>query len=263
MTEISEKALKTIEARVKSYPAHWSHGVCALAIISREKGTETGPTTGYICHAPLNNIQDKGQIVVNAHKDKWQNLDGGSDYMRWVARESPFSHGVINKDNDKEILNHASVIDTELVGNGGALWLGKAFRYFVEDTWKPGTWAKLRNEGLDGFQAFIGASILDANGDPMTYSHVTLFGYTNPLTLRKVYDEMRTIGKIKGSNASCCTGYGRGVPDVKHKWGSLKGKARRIPDGWGGYTEKMETGGVKEYAAQLKEIFEGDPKNVK
>ena len=60
------------------------------------------------------------------------------------------------------------------------------------------------------------------------------------------------------------TGWGLGGgPQVNNNWGDLQGKLVKKPDGWGGYIESREVGGVKEYAATLKEIFEGDPKNVK
>lgn len=259
MTEISAKAQDAIAKTVNSYPEKWSHGICALGMIDRERGTVTGPLTGYICHAHLNHPNREDLIVVNGHKAEWHKLN--PEYIKWVATGSPFSHGVLNRDNMKEIFNHASVFDMEKIGKGGCLWLGKAFRYFVEDKWKPGYWDLLRNEGLDGLQAFIGASILDGGGNPMSYSHVNLVGYCSPSDLRKVYDQLREMKKNTTSTAASGS-VNHGVEQGKN-WGCLKGRVVKKPDGWGGFIEKQEAGDAKEYAAQLKEIFEGDPKNVK
>jgi hypothetical protein len=255
MKAISNEAQKKIDAAVKSYPKAWTHGICALQMFNRETGNNCGgAASGYICHAPLNSAKDTSCIVVNAHKEKWHKTN--PDFLLWVCRESPFSHGVLNKDNEKELFHHASVFDMGQIGKGGCLWLGKALRYFVEDTWKPGTWDNLRECGLTGLQAFIGASILNRNGQPMGYSHVNLFGYAEPKALRKVYEEFLKIKEITGTDAAR-TMYG---PIVN--WGGIAGKVKKVPDGWGGFTEKEEPGNVAEYAELLKEIFEGDLKNV-
>jgi hypothetical protein len=149
----------------------------------------------------------------------------------------------------------------EVVGKGGVLWLCKAFRHFEEDTWKIGTWTQLREEGLDGLQAFIGADILDSLGRPATgFTHTGLFTYQEPEKLREIYDKIRTVGKIEDTRAAQGTySYLKPV----EQWGSLKSKTIKKPDGWGGFITVHQPCEPKEYAAKLKEIFEGDPKNVK
>jgi len=256
VTEISEKAQKKVQKAVEEYPKIWTHGICALQMFDRKSGEESGGgKTGYMCHAPLNHPVRNDLIVVNAHKYEWH--QSNPEYLKWVARESPFSHGVLNKDNEKELFEHASVFDMETIGKGGCLWLGKAFRYFVEDTWKPGYWDKLREAGLDGLQAFIGASILDQEGAPMGYSHVNLVGYQNPKDLRATYDRLKKIKDLKTTDA------GIGMYAKYKNWGGLGFTVVRKPDGWGGYIEVKKPCDAKEYAEKLREIFEGDPKNVK
>src|SRR5690348_5002763 len=218
------------------------------------------PSTGSVCHASLvpwgaDPKKQKDVIVVNANNDRWQR--DHKDFLLWAACESPFSHGVLNRKNKDEILNHATVLDTREIGRGGALWVCKAIRHFKEDTHVPKTWDLLMEHGLTGLQAFIGADILDSTGKPRPgQSHTGLFGYGTPSQLRKIYDEMLGIKEIRNSNAH------RGGNFGAAQWGSLKSRKVRKPDGWGGFTERDVPCDVKEYVAQLKEIFEGDPKNV-
>lgn len=261
MSEISKAALKAIEKCVSDFPENWISGICAFMILNRKDGKhckgsreDSGP-----CHYGLS-LMTGDEIVVNAHKPDLQGRY--PDFIKWVSRESPFSHGVLNKNNEDELLNHASVIDVELVGTAGCLWLCKAFRYAVEEPFRIKTWRLLKEQGLNGLQAFIGASILTSLGEAQWRpSHASLFSYGDPETVRKYYDTFQTIKKLEGFEAAqvdwnTSSGYTK-------VWGSLKHKVERKPDGWGGYIEIKTPVDVKEYAQKLKEIFEGDPKNVK
>lgn len=262
MTAISEKAQEEIKKAVEGYPKHWSMDrspyYCAFGVIDKVTGVWSyGPSTGSACHARLYLVKTTPSIVVNAHDPAFHGKN--PEFTLWACRESPFAHGVLNKDNEDELLNHASVFDGEEIGQGGCLWLGKALRYCVEDTFRVPVWYKLREEGLDGFQAFIGCSILDLAGQPTNWtSHNSLFSYGSPESLRKNYDEIRNIGRIDDSQAAR-----QGQNNGGIIWGSLKSKKEKRPDGWGGFTEVDVPCDVKEYASKLREIFEGDPKNVK
>lgn len=259
VAEISQEAAKAVEKAVASYPNHWRRGISAFYMIDRKTGANSGPSAGDVCHADLSygeRGRNKNVIVVNGHKSDWKDLN--SDFLLWVTQGSPFSHGVLNRDQKKELLDHASVMDTEIIGTGGALWLCKALRHFVEDTWKPEIWSKLRNEGLDGLQAFIGSDILTAEGRPYNAcTHVSLFGYASPAHLRATYDKVRELKRIDGGQAACLGNFNA------KEWGSLAGKMVKKPDGWGGFVEVRRPGEAKDYAQLLKEIFEGDPNNVR
>lgn len=268
MTEITDKAWEKINTTVRKYPEGWKGGVCAFQMLDRTTGDIIGGSSSHgACHAALNiyncdevgSAKKRASVVVNAHRAAWQK--DNPEFLRWIARESPFAHGVLNKDNEDELFNHASVIDVEAAGNGGALWTCKAFRHFEEDRWKKDTWTKLRECGLDGLQAFIGASILDDEGQPMQRTHVGLFAYDHPTNIRKWYDEFQKIKRIDGNDAARFSKnvYQYGGPT----WGSLKFKTEKKSDGWGGFIEVKRPCDVKEYAEKLREIFNGDPANVK
>lgn len=267
---MKQKTKDFVKKVVLDYPKIWEKGCCAFTVVDKNKGDfflypggkwgqERG-RTGDVCHAPLNGLKEEDPvIVVNAHRTTWQKTS--KDFLLWCIRESPFARGVLNKDSNDEILNHAAALDTTEIGNGGALWVCKAVRHFTEDTYKIKTWEDLRAEGLDGLQALIGAEILDFEGNPnFSHTHVSLFNYDSPEELRKVYDEIKQ-GKKKLKTAR---GAGYGYGDKKpEEWGGLSSKLVKVSDGWGGFVELRKPSHAKEYVQKLKEIFEGDPKNVK
>lgn len=253
-TPISPEAKEAIQQRVLSYPDNWVCHICAFDMIDRISGKSLCAYNirGGACHGSLTRTEP--YICVNAHKPTFD-----KDLTLWVARESPFAPGVLNAHSEDELLNHAMVIDSDVVGHGGALWLCKVIRCNTEDDWKIVTWKKLQEHGLDGLQAFIGASILGPQGFPLeTQTHCGLYTYVNPELLRQWYDEIRTMKRNDTIDAQRNKWQSGGWPN----WGSLAGKKVKKPDGWGGFTEVTEPCDVKDYASKLKEIFEGDPKNV-
>jgi hypothetical protein len=257
--EVNEIVKKAVEAYPKAWTSRSSTQVCAFSMFSKKTGASKGDhRVGAVCHNAFSYGARNDLIVVNAHLPEWNN----KDFLLWATQESPFAHGVLNRNDADELINHAAVLDADVIGNGGALWVCKAVRHFMEDTWVPDTWSKLREYGLDGLQAFIGADILNKDGGPKGGTHVGLFSYGPPKKLRANYDEIRNLKSISGGNAYRNGGYNiYGDSGVKI-WGSLKGKKVKMDDGWGGFIEKYAQCEPKEYAEQLKEIFEGDPSNV-
>lgn len=262
MNELSPEVRQKIDEVIHEYPDAWKGQICAFCLIDRKTGKEAevryrNPKNGDVCHAGLSSATHC-EIVVNAHQKKWQNVN--KDFLLWVVKEAPFNHGIINRDNDEQLLNHAAAYDTKIIGQGGTLWQCKAMRHFTEDSYKLKTWSDLREEGLNGLQAFIGADILNSAGGPQYYaSHTGLFGYASPKKLRQFYNEISTKKALDGSNASR-NDFNR---NERVDWGSPQGMKVKKKDGWGGFVEVFQPCSVKDYAEKLREIFEGDPNNVK
>jgi hypothetical protein len=258
MSKLAPEVRDAIQAKVDKYPTGWISGFAGYTIFDKTSPKPFRTENNGGCHYYVG-YSTPGQIVVNAHKP---NLHGANkEFTLAVARDMPFSHGVLNRSNEDEILKHASVIDVDLVGPGGALWLCKAFRYNVEDTFRIPTWNKLMAEGLKPFQAFIGASILDFMGNAQYgTTHNSLFGYGPPDELRKSYDEFQR-GYFAHSQVSRSHYWSYSTP--RPHWGDSKSVKVKQSDGWGGFIESTKPGSMKEFAAKLKEIFEGDPSNVK
>lgn len=253
MIAISEVAQKAIDTQIEAYPEDWKGGVCAFAYIDKINGNVAGERKIGACHYALCSAGDT-HVVVDARNPEVHGQN--KDFTLWVSRESPYSHGVMNKDDEKQLLNNAMTIDVEKVGKGGALWLCKASRHFKEDVHVPGFWSQLREQGLDGLQAFIGASILDLTGKFRSgTTHVALYGYGSPKALRDTYERVKKGEKLETFSVSVSLPF-------TESWGDMTGKMIKKPDGWGGFVQIQAPGDAKEYAAALKEIFEGDPKNV-
>jgi hypothetical protein len=256
-----QPVVDAVDKSVKTYPEKWTGGVCAYVLHDRETGANLGgrPCNG-ACHASISYMnqesREKDSILVNAHKYEWHQKS--PDFLRWVARDCPFSRGFLNGDNEKEIFEHAGVIDMKEVGHVGALWMVKAIRHFQEEPWKIDYWNLLYEKGLDGLQAFIGCDILDGKGSPNLYStHCGLFSYKSPTEIRKMYDTTRAWTKLEDCPAT------QGSYGMTQNWGSLSMKTVQKSDGWGGFIEYSVPCDATEYVEKLKEIFEGDPKNVK
>lgn len=257
---MTDEALKKAQELLAEYPDKWRSGVACFNAVNKKTSVEAGKTycNGAACHGGLTRIVP-GHYVINAHKPN--NQGKYPEFTKWVCQTSPFSHGIVNKDNEKEILSQGIIIDGDEVGSAGALWLCKALRYTVEDTFRIPVWSTLREAGLDPLQAFIGCSILDSTGAPQQgRTHCGLFRYDTPNNLYSFYQELLKEKKREGAGAS--------RPDdwnywTGKNWGNLGYKIVKKSDGWGGFTEVKEPADPTEFVEKLKMIFAGDYKNVK
>lgn len=258
---MDDKALERAKELISLYPEKWRSGIACFTFV--EKKTAKEPTQVYSCGAACHGgltSRVAGHYVINAHKPNHQGKY--PEFTKWVCQASPFSHGVVNKDNEKEILSQGIIIDGDLVGSAGALWLVKALRCTVEDVFRVPVWDKLRAAGLDGLQSFIGCSILDSTGEPQKgKTHCGLFQYDTPDNLYAFYQELLKEKVRNGTDASRPPGWPS--PFSGKVWGSLVYKIIKKSDGWGGFTEVKEPADPTEFVEKLKMIFAGDYKNVK
>lgn len=260
---ISQQARDKISEVISLYPKAWINPAperpCAYSTVDRVTGSweRKGHHKGSACHSGLWGV-GFSEIVVNGHKDTVQGQF--PEFIKWVANEAPFSNAVLNKDNDKEIVNQGAVIDTSLVGKGGVLWLCKAFRYAFEEPDCVRHWYSLRDGGLeDGLQAFIGASIVNKEGLPRPVrTHCSLFSYDTPENIKSFYDKVLTWKNEDSREVSMIN-----LKYAADNWGSLAFKEVSVSDGWGGFTVKKVPSDPKEYIEKLRTIFEGDYKDVK
>jgi hypothetical protein len=254
--EEGEKLPQKVLDAIKSYPAQWTGGICAYAYVSRD-GQHTLYDDNHACHAGLSILSgnhwvkdDKylNSYVILACSDKYQGKH--PEFVKWVCRESPYAYGVLNADNEDEILNHGVVVDSELVGQRGCLWLGKALRYCREDTWRPGLWETFVANGLDGLAAFIGCSMLTEAGRPSGGTHNSLFVYRTP---KEIHDWYKKFSKPaeKADDSDAAQGRMHGAAP---SWGELGFKIEKKSDGWGGFTEKRVPADPKNFCEVLDRI---------
>ena len=296
-TPVPERVMKEVEDYLEEAPKLWTGGLAGfltfrkdLSSWGREGNFKTLknysstvyvggqnpykalPVFGYVanapCHASLASYtydekrqvkKDTNVISVLAMKESVSKKN--PEFVKWVAQQSPASVGVVNKDNIDEILNNGLVVDREIVGQRGALWLGKALRYLTEDRHREKLWTRLMDAGADdGMVAFIGASILSDAGGPSGRTHCSLSAYPKVKEdLKTIYHYFHDVGPHDDNDASA-TGfkalsiYER---DGSTIWGDLKGRTEKVDDGWGGFTEKRVPGDAKEFVHILNETIKG------
>lgn len=267
MQPVSEDVLKKIHKVLEEeYP--WSPDASwpsYFGTVDRETGKVRAAISINVCHASVRRYTDD-VIMINVHHPGFQGAY--PEYTKWLAKEGPFSHGVLNKDNDAQILGKGIAIDVAAVGKGGALWLAKAMRYPIEAKWTPPLWLKLREQGLTGLEAFIGAAILDAEGKPKKQrGHCGVFAYGTPKELFDWYQEFSQPNLKNDTNNPSRPEDGSSIRSYEDRkidcWGSVAFIEEKKSDGWGGYTVVKRPADPKDYCDKLKTIFKGDYKSVK
>lgn len=242
---------------------------CSYNVLSRKTGDRSQDGFreqafgGEICHAGIRDLHKaKEKLFISSQHPEFQGKY--PEFTKWVNRESPFAHGVLNQDNDDEILNKALVIDGALVDKGGMLWLGKVNRYSIESEFTIPLWMQLREKGLDGLQAFIGASILDSEGNPRKqHCHCSVVRYASPKELYDMYLEWKKSRlSLNDSNVRRPESIGYDEGFKGKEWGSVKTKEVSRSDGWGGYIKVRVPADPQEYVEKLQMIFKGDYRNV-
>lgn len=254
---MSAACATAVQEYVAVASATWASKICAYVIFKKSDGSVASDyRAGNICHASLNYRGSDDRVVVLAQKP----VAGTEDFVRWVCRASPFSHGVLNKDNDDELLNHAVVVDLGQVGMGGALWLAKALRYNSEDTWRPGVWNKLVEAGLDNLSSFVLCSMLANNGTVNAGGHNSLFYTMTKAEFRVALAEFNKP-ELKNITSKATYPYKYdyyNVAQVEEYWWSVKaGKPLKKPDGWGGYIEVPQPGSFADLVPVVNEILKG------
>lgn len=254
--DVSEKTRKEILEYIGGSASPWTAGgIAAFQIFDRQTGKKGSYPHGQApCHNSVQHMSYEG-IVVNAMKPAVSKKH--KEFVLWVAQGSPYSYAVLNKDNEEQLLTRGMVIDVALCGRGGALWLCKAIRNLSEIPHVATVWKQLVDFGVDPLWAFVGGSILNAKGQPQSSTvHGGAFHYQKPKVLFDFVEILKKGEKNPTSNSALQhvtdrkTGYFEVVPN----WGCLGYTTKRVPDGWGGYSEEKIPTNVGEYAQKIMQI---------
>lgn len=209
-TFVSTQVLVDAKKKLKNMNEEWDSGICwgtCLDLKGKEVVTphvNCHSWVGYaytgVCHSyawSTDYPKDAKQfLVLSCHSKKRSKSVCSEEAMDaiilWMARESPFSEFVLNRDDDDSLLNGGIIL---LCGPGAltqaqSMWICKVLRYSTEGAKALDTWLTLYKGGVNPLLAVLVCSYV------RTIKGAT-FGFTD-----------------QNGHSSVFSGYGVGEPDV-------------------------------------------------
>ena len=197
MADVSDKVLADAKKKLIKMNEKWNSGVCSGTCLDLDGKEMITPHTA--CHAWVGyayaKVRDKGEspyfgtwstdyakdakqfLVLSCHSKKRSKAVCSEEAMDaiilWMARESPFSEFVLNRDDDDSLLNGGIIL---LCGPGAltqaqSMWICKVLRYSTEGAKALDTWLELYKGGVNPLLAVLVCSYV------RTIKGAT-FGYT-------------------------------------------------------------------------------------
>jgi hypothetical protein len=297
MTDVSPEALQRAKIKLKDLTKTWQTGVCrgvCLYLDSSEMVVGHGA-----CHSWVN--QAYGRISGRGYGYSWtptypkdakpfltlschsKEISKGKcspeavdAIILWMARESPFSKFVLNRDDEDSLLNGGVIL---LCGPGGltpaqALWVCKVLRYSTEGAQALDIWLELYKGGVNPLLAVLVCSLVrTVKGATFGFT-----GYEGHSTVFINYGDRtpNVPSLISGTlNPKAeCTADVFDNPKVKSKRGKL-GKQRsveatikgfckplQIDDGWGGKVVSNGANGPEFIKRVLEWQHENEPEGA-
>jgi hypothetical protein len=217
MTDVSDKVLAAAKKKLIEINEEWDSGVCSGTCLDLDGEEFVTPHTA--CHSWIGYAYTKVRrskderwsttswtttypkdakpfLVLSCHSKKHSKSVCSEEAMDaiilWMARESPFSEFVLNRDDDDSLLNGGVIL---LCGPGAltqaqAMWICKVLRYSTEGAKALDTWLALYKGGVNPLLAVLVCSYV------RTIKGAT-FGFTGVEGHSTVFDA-----------------YGGGEPDV-------------------------------------------------
>lgn len=276
-TQVSAQVLADAKKKLNEMTATWTSGVCWGTCLDLE-GKEM-ITPHRTCHSwvgsayatvrdnsksvfpyPWNTtyIKDAKQfLVLSCHsKKRSQNIcsaEAMDAIILWMARESPFSEFVLNRDDDDSLLNGGVIL---LCGPGAltqaqSMWICKVLRYSTEGAKALDTWLELYKGGVNPLLAVLVCSYV------RTIKGAT-FGFTgihDHSTVFRTYSKEPDVasllkGKINPNAVDTSSVFGGNDGRLKKRNGVpasviIKGfcKPMQKDDGWGGKIDTVVADG--------------------
>jgi hypothetical protein len=181
MADVSDKVLADAKKKLNEMTAKWNSGVCWGTCLDLEGKEFITPHTA--CHSWVGyayaKIRGKGEsmysstwsttypkdakqfLVLSCHSKKRSKSVCSEEAMDaiilWMARESPFSEFVLNRDDDDSLLNGGVIL---LCGPGAltqaqSMWICKVLRYSTEGAKALDTWLALYKGGVNPLLAVL------------------------------------------------------------------------------------------------------------
>lgn len=202
-----------------------------------------------------------------------------SDFLiKWMARESPFSQFILNRDDDETLCEGGAIL---LCGPDGltlpqAMWVCKILRFTTEGSKAADTFMTLVKGGVDPMLAVLVAShVRSVKGAVFGYTgvegHSTVFQYGDRTDvvalvsreLNPTANDTSTVFKT----SKIVKARGKKSDPLSNPTTKIKGfcKPYKKPDGWGGYLTGEGAEGpdlvkhVLEWEREIKDCLQPEP----
>lgn len=250
MVDVSPELLEDIKTtRLPRLTKYFSAGICYGSIIILDDILSQIQGHG-ACHSWLSsgissysNPKAYPYLVLNCTPQK--NLlckkESLNEAILWMARESPFSEYVLNRDDTESLLSHGQIYLCDPKGEDGLtqtqiLWICKVLRYAREGGQALDTWKALKDGGVDPLFAFVLSSYI-ASFNKTSFSYYPVTGHTNAFL--QGADPEKIFKRVFVGEEVCRKSYN----NTSELWGARRDfsdkvrdfcKPRKESDGWGG-----------------------------
>lgn len=256
--KVAQEFLNNCKKDLIKHSSEWKQGLCAGRIANIENGsTEDGNNNA--CHAwvtrAYRSLLDyhrsiycywsspyektaKPFLILNSHPQDGHHKitcsrEAADFLILWMARESPFTKHVLNRDDTESLLKGGVIL---YCGPGGlslpeTMWICKILRFPTEGVNGADTFMELVKGGVDGMLALYVASLV------LTKRGAT-FSYTGPKGHFSVVESYTSLEgfisrKLNKKSEETSTVFGGEGPSY---FKEVKGFCKPIQksDGWGG-----------------------------
>lgn len=173
MVKVSEKVLKAAKKVLLEKTCEWekvNQGICSgvcldlkgsLFQVEHHRGCHSWVSSAYYrIDADKNLAQSFLTLTCHSKKRSKVSAESTDAIILWMAKESPFSKFVLNRDDDESLLNGGAILlcGEDGLTHGQAMWVCKVLRYSTEGGQALETWFNLYKAGVNPMLALLVAS---------------------------------------------------------------------------------------------------------
>jgi len=279
MNKFSEKCLAKAQELVDKKGSQWVSGIACGNFITPSgeigEGGYNDGSTGMVCHAFVTSYQGDHKepfLFVNVMKSKRMANGGDAEeraFVEYICQWSPVRNFIINCDKIDELMNGGVVIDCLAAGSAVTLWICKTLRILYEEKYRRPLWTEMVKAGVHPMLAlnFAMCATVDLRDQRQTTHNSSMLPVSKRDIPALLVDHLPDAGEWKtGSDTrqvfpvdkkgrATYGGYGSGWNE-NHDLPLSKegGRKIKVPDGWGGYTEKTEAADIDSMAKAMLEL---------
>lgn len=185
MVIVSDKILKAAKAKLVGITKNWDKGVCNGAVCYIDDDLTEITLAHTACHAWLSMAygracfgiergyslgdwtqkyteKSKNFLALSCHRKGSVTQEESDFLIKWMARESPFSEFILNRDDDESLTKGGVIMlcGPDGLGVSQAMWVAKVLRFTTEGGLAARTFKELVEGGVDAMLAVYVASFV-------------------------------------------------------------------------------------------------------